>query len=126
MGCASSAVQVTDYKLKPNRELQADICVVYYFPLFARASPINLMLSHAGKEFKFVAVSVPEWISGVGKKKYGSLPVVERSDGTFMKETVPIARYIAQHNDYYPVDPMECYKNDWFVEKFQPVINGMH
>ena len=42
-----------------------------------------------------------------------------------MNETVPLGRYIARHHGYYPTDPMEAFKNDWLVEKYQPVINGM-
>ena len=54
---------------------------------------------------------------GTTKKTYGELPVVKRTDGTYMRETVPIARYIARHNDLYPTDEIEIWKNDWIVQK---------
>ena len=84
------------------------------------------MLAHTGKHFRYEPQSFPSFLVGGGKKKFGSLPVIERADGTFFKETVPMARYIARHNGYYPSDPMEAYKNDMFVEKYQPMINNMH
>jgi glutathione S-transferase len=58
------------------------------------------------------------FFAGSTRKTFGSLPVVQRSDGTYMKETVPICRYIARHHGYYPTNTLEALRNDWFVEQY--------
>ena len=122
MGCAASAVKITECNATQN-ETQADVIRLYYFPVYGRASPLKFMLSYANVPHENVDISFPKFFVGGVKKRFGSMPVIERSDGTFMKETPPMARYIARHNGLYPEDPIEAWRNDWIVEKFQPVIN---
>ena len=57
---------------------------------------------------------------------FGFVPVIQRSDGTYMKDTGPMLRYIARHNNFYPSDPLEAWRCDWLVEKYQPLINVMN
>ena len=65
-----------------------------------------------------------QWYVTGAKKQYGGLPVAERSDGTFMNETQPLARYIARHNGYYPSDPIEAWYSDYYTNMYEPIING--
>ena len=65
------------------------------------------MLDHAGQEHTKEGISLMNWYVMGGKKRFGGIPVAERSDGTFMNETQPLARYIARHNGYYPANPVE-------------------
>lgn len=53
------------------------------------------------------------------------MPFVQRADGSYMKETVPIARYIARVHGYFPADVLEAFRCDWIVQLYQPIINGM-
>ena len=84
------------------------------------------MLSYCKIPFKCRKVSVVEWTMGSAKKIYGELPVVQRSDGSFMKETVPIARYIARHNNLYPKDDIEAWRCDFIIQRYQTVISRLN
>ena len=39
-----------------------------------------------------------------------------------MKETVPIARYIARHNGLYPTEPLDAWRNDWIIEQWADTL----
>ena len=43
-----------------------------------------------------------------------------------MKETVPMVRYIARLHGYYPADPLEAFRNDWFAEIYQGILNTIY
>ena len=59
------------------------------------------MLDKAGVGFEFKPIDVITWTLG-SKKKYGGMPFCVRSDGSIMKETDPIARYICRQIGLYP------------------------
>ena len=42
-----------------------------------------------------------------------------------MKETVPIARYIARIHGYYPTSAIDAFQCDYLIQIYQPVINKM-
>ena len=82
------------------------------------------MCEYVGLEVKYVPVSFAYWFSG-GKSAYGgALPAVKRSDGSYMKETAPISRYLARHNGLYPTNPREARECDLMVEGLWPVLLG--
>ena len=70
-------------------------------------------------------MSIPSWIT-MGKKKYGGMPFCERKDGSIMKETDPIARYICRQIDEYPTNPLDCYRNDYIIQRYQGFFNNVH
>jgi hypothetical protein len=85
--------------------------------MWIRSSVSLYMMDHAGVHCERVELS-PPWFILFGKKQMhgSSLPIFERTDGTFMNETVPVNRYIARHNGYWPTNPRECYDCDYIVE----------
>ena len=97
---------------------------ISYFPAYGRASPVLFICDFVGLKFKWVPITFAYWFTG-GKKAYGGLPVVKRSDDSFMKETLPIARYIARHNGIYPSNPLECHECDWIADAWPPVIENV-
>lgn len=113
MGCASSSevkwidVCSGNHTAKEN---QVGIIKLYYFgDYWGRNSVLEFMLDHAGVQVAKEGISLLNFYAMGGKKKYGGIPVAERKDGFFMNETQPMARYIARHNGYYPVNPWEAY-----------------
>ena len=85
------------------------------------------MCDHAGLTIPKKEMTFVNWLFMGAKKNWGgSLPCAERSDGTFMNETQPIARYIARHNGYYPTDPIEQYWCDYWTNMYEPIIFNMN
>ena len=122
MGCGSSTQNYefidirSDTNLVP--ETQVGISKAYYFEgLWGRSSVALFMMAHAKIHVEKVEVGTI-WYLTVGKgKMHGcGLPLFERSDGTFMNETVPVVRYIARHNGYWPTNPKDCFECDYIVE----------
>ena len=130
MGCASSMIEFTDvYEIDKGQkgpETQADVHTVVYFPNWDRVSPIQFLLSYCKMPFRCKEISIIEWTMGPAKRMYGQLPVVQRSNGTYMKETVPIARYIARHNSLYPTDDIEAWRCDFIIQRYQTVISRLN
>lgn len=112
-------------KAGPVKEDKVDIIQVYYFKGFGRASPIDFLLNHANINYERKQKNAIAFVAGPDKKAFNSLPVCQRSDGTYMNETVPMARYISRVHGYYPTNPREIFRCDQIVEKFQPVIGPM-
>ena len=98
---------------------------VLYFNGYGRASPIDFMMNHAGINYERKQIHPVKFFGGSSKKTFNVLPVLQRSDGSYMRETVPMARYIARTHGYYPSNPVEAFRCDWFVQIYQPVINTM-
>ena len=76
-----------------------------------KASPLKFMLYHAGKQYNLKEHGITGWVS-YKKIKYGELPVIERSDGTYMKDCLAISRYLASHLKFMPEDDFENYRCD--------------
>jgi len=85
-------------------------------------------MAHAGHPFEFKSIGIPGWVIGGGKKKYGGMPFCTRSDGSIMKETDAMMRYICRQSGLYPTDPLTAYKNDWFCEpdQYGTFFNKVH
>ena len=97
------------------KEEKADIVQVLYFDGYGRASALDFLLNHAGIAYERKQIDPIMFYAGSAKKTFGGLPVCQRTDGSYMFETVPMARYVARHHGYYPTNPKEIYMNDFFV-----------
>jgi hypothetical protein len=84
------------------------------------------MLDRANVPFEFKPISFPAWLVGGKKKTYGGLPFTVRKDGSIMKETDPIARYICRQCDLYPTAPLDAYWNDFIIMKYGTPFNQVH
>jgi hypothetical protein len=84
------------------------------------------MLDKANHPFEFKPISLPAWVLGGQKKVYGGLPFAVRSDGSVMKETDPIGRYICRFCNLYPTVPIDCYWNDYIIQWYQKFFNEVH
>ena len=127
MGCASSTLsdQFLDIKdgMHDEPENGVQIMKFYYFEdAWGRKSALEFMMDHAGLPFTVERIHPIKYFTGLNKKM-GGLPVAERSDGKWMHETHPMARYIARHKGYYPTDPLECYYCDMYTLVYDPIIN---
>jgi len=81
------------------------------------------MLYHAGKQYNLKEHGVTGWVS-YKKIKYGELPVIERSDGTYMKDCLAISRYLASHLKFMPEDDFENYRCDQITQTFYGLYTG--
>jgi glutathione S-transferase len=81
------------------------------------------MMDKANIPFEVQRINVLAYYTMGIKKKIGGLPVAERTDGTLMSDSVPLARYIARHSGFYPTDPMEAFWCDKYTELYQPIVN---
>ena len=127
MGCAgASNVTFCDpIKTPCPNETSAPIISVTYFPGYGRATVLDFMLNHAGVKYERKQLHPVSFYAGSTKKTFGGMPFAQRADGSYMQETVPIARYIARIHGYWPSDPKEAFDNDYLVQIYQPIINGM-
>ena len=125
MGCMSAQnVEWYDVtKAGPVKEEKVDIIQAYYFNGYGRCSPLDFLLNHANINYERKQKHPVKFLAGPDKKTFKSLPVLQRSDGTYMNETVPVARYISRVHGYYPANVLEIFRCDQIVEKFQPIIN---
>ena len=130
MGCASS-MPITPLDIMDGQHASKEsgcqiIRLVYFENLWGRKSPIEFMMYKAGLSFEVTRLSLLDYYGPMGAKgKLGGLPVGIRSDGTFMSETQPIARYIARHCGFYPTNPLECFYCDKYAILYEPIINGV-
>jgi glutathione S-transferase len=130
MGCGASSIPPTD-TIEVGRkgpERQADIVSYSYFPTYGRGSKLGFAMELAKIQFEFKPIPILAWVNPLGgnKAKYGGMPFCIRSDGGIMRETDPILRYICRHNNMYPSNPLDAYKNDFLVEKYQKFFNDVH
>jgi hypothetical protein len=129
MGCGASMIEVADvYEVaKKGPETSIGIAKVRYLDgCYGRASKIMMMLKHANVKFEFDGIAMFEMATSA-LKKYGAVPVCMRADGSLMKETEPIGRYIARMCDLYPTSPIECYRNDWLCESiYKPCFDKLN
>ena len=106
------------------QETGADIATLHAFEnAHGKASPLKFMLYHAGKQYKLKEHGIAGWVS-YKKIKYGELPCIERSDGTFMKDTLAISRYLAAHFRFMPEESMENFWCDQITEIFYGLYIG--
>ena len=127
MGCVPAQnVEFYDVIQKGTvKETKADIVQAMYFNGYGRCSPIDFLLNHASINYERKQIHPVKFFGGSGKKTFGLLPVITRSDGSYMYETVPVARYISRVHGYYPISPRESFKCDQLIEKYQKIINVM-
>lgn len=129
MGCSASMLEVGDVHeiTKTGPEKSIGIVKIRYLEgCYGRASKINMMLKHANVKFVFDGISMFE-MGTTALKKYGAVPVCMRADGSLMKETEPIGRYIARMCDLYPKSPIEAYRNDWICEsQYKPCFDKLN
>ena len=74
---------------------------LHYFPLRARAEPLKMILGHLGIPYENRLVAFDAWpeLKASGKVPAGKtgnvqLPALELEDGTFMAESMDIAKYL--------------------------------
>ena len=82
---------------------------ILYFPLYARADCLKLLLSHANIPFKEVTVEFKDWPELKKDQEmcpFGSLPVAV-IDGVRMGQTMAILRCLAIKLEYYNTDSAE-------------------
>jgi hypothetical protein len=129
MGCANSLIPAGDVldiiAKKGGSDKTPDIVSYTYFPAYGRGSKLAFMMDKANVKFEFKPISVPAWVT-MEKPKYGGMPFCVRSDGSLMKETDPIGRYICRFCDLYPTVPIDAYWNDYIIQWYQKFFNLVH
>ena len=93
---------------------------IIYFPLYARAEPIRMMLAHGKadwEDFHVGSETENKWEDVKPKMPYPhQVPVLELADGTMLTQTCAIARFVARKFGYYPDDALLAARCDEFVD----------
>ena len=97
---------------------------LHYFPLYARAELMRVILKYYGVSFTDHEISMEEWggLKMSGFTEFGQLPRLD-IDGMELVQSHCIYRYLAQKYGAYPSDEGEIYLAESLVDLRDDIFN---
>ena len=100
---------------------------VFYFPIYGRAEPIRMLLSHAKQDYEDVRYTFEEWgkIKGESRFEFGQLPAVEW-DGETYTQSASILRALGQKFGYYSTDAVTMWRIDSTIDALSDLVAAIY
>ena len=92
--------------------------ILHYFPLYGRAEPQRLLLSHANVPYVNNLITFADWPALKETMPGGCMPCLEFPDGKKMGETKDIMKFLGKTHGYYPKDEETDKKSDDLIDIF--------
>lgn len=89
--------------------------VLHYFPMYARAEPIRVILHYAGIRYEEKIYEFEEWEQNKSQFEFEELPCLE-IDGLKLVQSTSIERYLCQKWGYFFRDPYLNYLSSSLVD----------
>ena len=89
--------------------------ILHYFPLYARAEPIRVILNYAGIRYEEKTYEFEEWSQHKSEFEFEELPCLE-IDGSKLVQSTSIERYLCQKWGYSFKDPYLNYLSSSLVD----------
>lgn len=99
-------------------------CRLTYFGITGRGEAIRLTLAISGVQFEDNRVPFSAWDKIKPTTPWGTLPILELSDGTQLSQTHSILRFVGKHTGLYPIDDeLVAQRIDELMDKLEEVCD---